>query len=194
MHDRVALVAAGVASGVLGTWMMNHAQRAWTVAADGAPPVSAGGKHDAREWQERDERRNANESAAQIAARVVTGRPLGPAALQVAAPLVHFTFGATMAGVYAGAAGRRADHLAAGLLFGAGLWLAADVVAMPVLGLSAPTTRRAPEKHLQALAAHLVYGGVTALALRALRAATGAPAMSELCRAASPAGQAWLVR
>ncbi|MGV3516777.1 DUF1440 domain-containing protein [Luteitalea sp.] len=168
-RTRVPMALAGVASGLVGTLAMNYAQRAWTLAADDVPPPSAGGKHDARDWQERDERRNANESVANIAAQLLIGRPLTRPALHVAAPIVHFTFGATMAGLFACSAGHRRSHVPTGLRFGAGLWLVADVIAMPVLGLSAPTTRRPAEKHLQALAAHLVYGGVTALALRAIR-------------------------
>jgi uncharacterized membrane protein YagU involved in acid resistance len=40
------------------------------------------------------------------------------------------------------------------------LWMTADEIAMPVLGLSEPTTRRPVEMHLQSLAAHVVYGVV----------------------------------
>ena len=102
-------------AGLAATWAMSEVQRVWTRAVDGRVPDSAGGKHDARDWQERSEHRNSNELAA------------------------------------------------AGLGFGAALWLVADVVAMPLLGLSRPTTRRRLEMHLQSLAAHLVYGITTEL-------------------------------
>jgi hypothetical protein len=40
------------------------------------------------------------------------------------------------------------------------LWITADEIAMPVLGLSEPTTRRRVEMHLQSFAAHVAYGVV----------------------------------
>jgi hypothetical protein len=50
--------------GLIGTWAMSEAQRAWSRAADDEVPPSAGGTHDARDWQERDEHQNSNELAA----------------------------------------------------------------------------------------------------------------------------------
>ena len=43
---------------------------------DGAAGESAGGRHDARDWQERSENQNANELAAQALARHTIGRRL----------------------------------------------------------------------------------------------------------------------
>ena len=57
-------ILAGAAGGLVGTWAMSHAQRLWTKAADTRVPESAGGKHDARDWQERSEHQNSNELAA----------------------------------------------------------------------------------------------------------------------------------
>jgi hypothetical protein len=44
---------------------MSEAQGLWTDAVDGDAPESAGGRHDARAWQERSEHQNSNELAAQ---------------------------------------------------------------------------------------------------------------------------------
>src|SRR3954467_15012489 len=96
--DRAVL--AGLLGGLAGTLAMNYAQRLWTRAVDGAPPPSAGGKHDARDWQEREEGRNANELAAQAIATTIGGRPFTERELKVAAPLLHFSFGASLGGVY----------------------------------------------------------------------------------------------
>src|SRR5437868_3485344 len=89
-------ILAGVAGGLAGTLAMNYAQRLWTRAADREAPPSAGGKHDARDWQEREEGRNANELAAQSIATTVANRPLTRDELTVAAPLIHFGFGAAV--------------------------------------------------------------------------------------------------
>jgi uncharacterized membrane protein YagU involved in acid resistance len=48
------------------------------------------------------------------------------------------------------------------------VWAAADEIAMPLFGLSRPTTRRPIEMHAQSFAAHIVYGVVTELGRRAV--------------------------
>ena len=82
-------MVAGAIAGLAGTFAMNEAQRAWTRVADGHAPDSAGGRHDARDWQERSEHQNSNELAAQGIAGVVLGRRLTRAELRFAAPLAH---------------------------------------------------------------------------------------------------------
>jgi uncharacterized membrane protein YagU involved in acid resistance len=139
---------------------MNIAQRMWTLAAGDRPPESAAGPHDARDWQEREEGRNSNEMAAQIAATTV-GRPLSDRELAVAASIVHFSFGAAVGAAYAVYVMRRGGRPRSGLGLGTALWLTADEIAMPVLGLSRSTLQRSPEKHLQSLVAHFVYGVAT---------------------------------
>ncbi len=72
---------AGAAAGLADTSAMSEAQRLWTYAVDGDAPESAGGRHDARDWQERSERQNSNDLAAQAiagygAATEVTRRAL----------------------------------------------------------------------------------------------------------------------
>jgi uncharacterized membrane protein YagU involved in acid resistance len=146
---------------------MNYAQRLWTLAAAGRPPDSAAGKHDARDWQERIEHQNSNELAAQAAASVTLDRPLTRRELAVAAPVIHFSFGAAVGAVYgAYAESHRRRRSGAGL--GTTLWLAADELAMPLLGLSRSTLRRPMEMHAQAFLAHLVYGVVAELVRRAV--------------------------
>ncbi len=163
-----ALIAGGI-GGLVGTWAMNEAQRLWTVVSDGRAPSSAGGRHDARDWQERTEHQNSNELAAQAAARQVLDRRLTQKELSAAAPAVHFLFGGAMGALYGAYAAHRRQR-SSGAAFGCGLWLAADEIAMPVLRLSRPTVERPVEMHMQALAAHLVYGVVTELTRRPLQA------------------------
>jgi putative membrane protein len=149
---------AGAIGGLAGTLIMNYAQRAWTRASGDRVPESAAGKHDARDWQERDEHQNSNELAAQTVAGWFTGRPLTREELRIAAPAIHFAFGALAGAVYGIQAGRHADQSRSGAGFGTALWLAADEVAMPLLGLSGPATQRPASMHLQSLASHLAYG------------------------------------
>src|SRR5688572_6036225 len=100
-NARVAKGAlAGASGGLAGTWAMNHFQASWSRAVHGVQPMSAAGKHDARDWQELAEGQNANELAAQTVADHTLGRPLERRELKVGATAIHFAFGAAMGGLY----------------------------------------------------------------------------------------------
>jgi uncharacterized membrane protein YagU involved in acid resistance len=165
----VKAAAAGVVGGLVGTWAMNQAQRVWSDAMDDRPPESAAGKHDARDWQERSENQNSNELAAQALATATIGRRLAERELAVAAAIVHFAFGAAVAGLYGVCVAPERRRTGLGVAMGIGLWLAADEFAMPRLGLSRPTSERPFEMHLQAFSAHVVYGFVTEVTRHAVR-------------------------
>ncbi len=165
-------IAAGAVAGAVGTWAMSEVQRLWTRVVDGGAPESAGGRHDARDWQERSEQQNSNELAANAVGSYFLGRSLTREELRVGAPLMHYMFGAAMGAVYGAYTERRqADRTGAG--FGTAVWLAADEIAMPLLGLSDSTARRPVEMHLQSLVAHLVYGTATEMTRRSVRAQFG---------------------
>jgi putative membrane protein len=163
---------AGFIAGLAGTWTMSEFQGWWSRAVDGREPHSAGGRHDARDWQERNEGRNANELAAQAVATHAVGRDLTRAELKVAAPAVHYVFGSTLATMYGGLA-ETSPHVTAGVGIGYGVavWAAADEVAMPILGLARRGQQYPVEAHLQSLAAHLVYGMTTEIVRRGVRIA-----------------------
>jgi uncharacterized membrane protein YagU involved in acid resistance len=159
---------------------MNQAQRLWTLVADGDAPDSAADQHDARDWQERTEHQNANELAAQALARLTIDRQLSGRELAIAATLIHFSFGAMMGSLFGMYAERRSrTRLSSGAAFGATVWLAADEIAMPLVGLSHSTLRRPMEMHLQSFAAHLVYGVIAECVRRMARALPPQPSMSE---------------
>ncbi len=152
---------AGAVGGLAGTLAMNYAQRLWTLAADRGAPSSAAGPHDARDWQERSEDQNSNEMAAQALARATINRRLSDRELSILAPAIHFSFGAAAGAIYHGAYLHPVSHdRRSGTLFGSALWLVADEIAMPVLGLSRSTLQRPVEMHCQSFVAHLVYGVV----------------------------------
>lgn len=85
---------------------------------------------------------------------------------QTFGPVVHYAFGGLMGGLYGMAAELRPDVTRGlGTLFGAALFLAADQIVVPALGLSKKPTETPIATHAQELASHLVYGA----ALDALR-------------------------
>jgi uncharacterized membrane protein YagU involved in acid resistance len=164
-------VVAGIIGGIVATYVKDHVQAWWSKAVDGYESNSAGGRHDSRDWQERYEEENANELAAQAIAERTIDRDLTRDELQVAAPLLHYTFGASMGAIYGGLA-EKADEvpLMSGAGFGTALWVAADEVAMPLLGLSKRKGELPFEAHAQSFAAHLVFGLTTELVRRGVRA------------------------
>jgi hypothetical protein len=153
-------MVAGAVGGLAGTLAMNYAQRLWTLMVDGDAPPSAAGPHDARDWQERTENQNANETAAQTLACATIDRRLSHRELSIAAPVIHFGFGAAVGAMYAALLDGAAEDRPSGTALGVAVWLGADEIAMPLLGLSGSTLQRPAEMHCQSLVAHLVYGVV----------------------------------
>jgi len=163
---------AGFVGGLVGTWVMSEYQGLWSRVVSGREPQSPGGRHDARDWQEKNEGGdNANEHAAQAVATHTAGRRLTDRELEVAAPAMHYLFGSTISAGYGIVAERAAWASAgAGTGFGTLVWAGADEIAMPVIGWSRPRTYPV-ESHLHSLTAHLVFGLTTELARRAVRRA-----------------------
>jgi putative membrane protein len=64
----------------------------------------------------------------------------------------------------------REAPLAVGAAFGTAVWLGADELAMPALGLSRRDVDYPLEAHAQSFAAHIVFGVTTDLVRRAVRA------------------------
>lgn len=83
---------------------------------------------------------------------------------------MHYGFG-TVTGAAYGVAAEVAPASAAGegLPFGTFVWLTADEIAVPALGLSKPAGQYPVSTHVYALASHLVYGLTLELSRRAVR-------------------------
>jgi hypothetical protein len=169
----VAGVVAGLVGGLAGTWAMTQFQAVWSKAAGDHEPeaASAGGRHDARDWQERVEGTNANELAADAIARRTIERPLTREELEKAAPALHYAFGAVMGAIYGGLREiSPAVRSMGGSGWGTTVWAAADGLAVPMLGLSRPKTDYPLEAHAQSYGAHLVFGVTTEFVRRGVRA------------------------
>lgn len=91
---------------------------------------------------------------------------------KIAGPAVHYAFAAAMGALYGGLAEvMDVTTLGFGTGFGAALFIGADEIAVPALGLSDMSNEVAPSKHLYGLVSHLVYSAATEAARRPLRAA-----------------------
>jgi putative membrane protein len=167
-------MVAGLAGGLIASWTMNQFQSAWTRIAEGAekshgaqsmqPSEGSQGEQDTAEPDD------ATVKTAKIISRNVLGHELQESEKETAGAAVHYAFGTLTGGLY-GALAEVTPQVtsATGLPFGAGFWLLADEISVPLLGLSKGPTEYPVSTHAYALASHLVYGVTTELSRRAVR-------------------------
>ena len=156
-------IAAGVVAGLVATAAMTGFQGLWSEASkamsDGEDEVEHSGQGGQKEQQRADQDESSTVKVAQIVADKVLGRTLDEPGKKFGGEVVHFAFGAVTGAEY----GALAEYIpiataGAGMPFGASVWLTADEIALPALGLSKPPTAYPPSLHLYAFSAHLVYG------------------------------------
>jgi hypothetical protein len=93
--------------------------------------------------------------------------------------LAHFAYGAVTGALY-GFAFRRAG-LVGGALYGVGIWSASYLGWIPIFSILRPATDHPPRRNALMLAAHVVWGALTAWGVRELiRSHRGAFAGGEL--------------
>jgi len=154
---------AGVAGGLLASFLMEQFQAAWSAAAEAIVPrkKKGGRKSDP-----------ATVKAANLVAEKITGRKLPPDYKALGGEAVHYGMGASSAAVY----GLLAEvapvvTIGDGAAFGTSLWLLADELGVPAAGLSKSAREIPITTHLYALASHLVYGWITETVRQAVRRA-----------------------
>ncbi len=161
--DLIKGLLAGLAGGLLASFLMEQFQSAWSGAAEA---LQSGKKRGGRKPD------SATVRAANVVFEKVAGRKVPREYKPLAGEAVHYGMGATSAAVY-GALAEVAPlvTLGDGTGFGTGVWLLADEVAVPAAGLSKPPKEIPVSTHIYALASHLVYGWITETVRRAVRRA-----------------------
>lgn len=161
-------LAAGVIGGLAASFVMEQFQALWTKLAEG-DKQKQNGQQQASSSSEEEE--PANEKAAEAISESVFHHDLTKPEKKTAGEAVHYAMGATSGAIY-GAMAEVIPEVAVGegLPFGAAVWLLADDVVVPALGLSKPPTAYPASRHIYALASHLVYGLTTDLVRRGVRA------------------------
>lgn len=149
-------LAAGIVAGLVAAWVMGQFHQLASRAPGMPEPVA-----------------NAEDPTEKTAAVLSEGllhHALSPEEKKTAGPIVHYAFGATVAGVY-GATAEFAPAVTKGLgaPFGVAVWLGAHAITVPALGLSEPITRSPGPAEAIEFAAHLVYGAVTEALRRLIR-------------------------
>jgi putative membrane protein len=158
---------AGAAAGVVASWMMN-------VFFAGASKAKQAVEDPEQRAREQLEQAAAGDDATQkVADAVAVGladRHLSKAEKQVVGPLVHYGFGGLMGGLYGAIAEvMPASRIGVGTLFGSALFLGADEVMVPLLGLGQPATEEPAASMATHWVGHLVYGATVELLRRGIR-------------------------
>lgn len=168
-------LVAGAVSGLAATFVMTQAQKAMGRLSE-SRAVAEHPQHSERRGEPGSARQRTGDDATVKAAsalwRKVTGHAPSQQVKEIGGPLLHYGMGAVSGAVYGATAERKKLPRWVGLPFGAALFAAADVLAVPLLGLAKPPRRHPVQVYGRALAAHLVYGltteALTPLARRAL--------------------------
>ncbi len=119
--------------------------------------------------KKKEEKESATVKAAEMVSEGAFDHKLTKKEKEIAGPAMHYAMGATSGAIY-GVASSLApiSTFGAGIPFGAAVWLIADDVAVPALGLSKSPTEFPLSTHAYALSSHLVYGLATDLTRRLL--------------------------
>lgn len=156
-------VLAGAIGGFIASWAMNHVHG----LAESAAKFAASNGEDrsrSRDSSENEPSNDEGQEPATVATAMAVSRRVFRVELtdeqkRAAGPMVHYGYGTAMGALYGGLCEMvPSAGTAAGIPFGALLWLVGDEIAVPLLGLSSPPTKAPPSGHADALAAHAVYG------------------------------------
>ena len=166
-------ILAGVAGGLAASWMMNQFIAGAGPALQHAVQSEEENAEQEKqtEQQARDPQPDATMKTADAIVNTVTGgEHLSWEAKQKGGPMVHYSFGALMGGVYGGLAEYSPlVRSGFGITFGAVLFAVADLVAVPALDLSGSPKEAPASSYATPLAAHIVYGATTELVRRIVR-------------------------
>jgi putative membrane protein len=176
-------LAAGLAGGLVASWVMNQFQKIWSRETEGvekphgAQSLKPSGGHMAVEEMKREpeanteEQEDATEKLASAISENILQHQLTKDEKKLAGAAVHYAFGTMMGAAY-GVAAEFVPQVGTGvgLPFGAVFWVVGDEVAVPLLGLAEAPTEYPLSTHAYALCSHLVYGLTTEAVRRALRA------------------------
>lgn len=156
--------AAGAVAGLAATFVMTQVQKvagrfsSSRAAAEHPQHSTWRGEPGSARQQSGDD---ATVRAASAVWHRVTGHSPSQRVKEIGGPLLHYGMGAAAGAFYGATAGRTRIPRWAGLPFGAAVFVAADVIAVPLLGLAEPPRRHPVQVYGRALVAHLAFGLAT---------------------------------
>ena len=172
-------LAAGVIGGLAGGFVMNQFQSLWSSltgdekdSEHAHTPRQSGRKSDAHQERQSNDELDppATVKLADAISETVFDHELSEDEKEPAGQAVHYGFSLVTGGIYGVTAELEPEAtIGAGAPFGAAVWLVADEITVPLVGLSKGPTAYPLSKHAYSLASHLVYGVATEAARRAVR-------------------------
>jgi putative membrane protein len=174
-HSKIKGLAAGAIGGLVASWIMGYVHAALGAQQQQQQKSGDGASQPARRQEQQQQQQQAEGEDATVKAAVAIAeavhREIPPEKKKTAGSLVHYAYGTLVGGLYGMAAEEwRPVREGEGALFGAGLWLVSDEIAVPALKLSKAPRDYPLKAHAGALVSHLVYGVTTELVRRGLRA------------------------
>ncbi len=172
---------AGAVAGLAAGYLMTLFQKGWS----NAEKKFAGNKKDEKNLnknvpehrehnpgEDQEQGDDATVKTAEAISENVFDHKLTKDEKKVAGPAVHYAFAAAMGALYGGLS-EVTDIPKAGFgsAFGSALFVGADEIAVPALGLSKMPQEVQLSKHVYGLVSHLVYSAATEAVRRPLRAA-----------------------
>ena len=163
-------VLAGVAGGLAASYAMNQFQHLWLKLGD-----SRNGGQRRPEALEPDESAPATVKAGTAVVEAITHEEPSREVKKALGPAVHYVFGAGMGALYGIASEYKPVARAGfGTGYGTAVFVAADEIGVPLMGLSKLPAEVPLGQHLYAWVSHVVYGatleGVRRLTRKALAA------------------------
>lgn len=161
---------AGIAGGLVASWIMNE-----FMSGPGKKlqeSVQTQTQTQPRRGKSQSEDEDATMKAADAIVEISTGgRHLSREEKEKAGPIVHYSYGGLVGGLYGALAEYwHAPTAGFGTAFGTVLFGAGDLVAVPALHLSPSSDGQPPSAYVNPFLSHLVYGSTTELVRRGLRA------------------------
>ncbi|HEX5236792.1 MAG TPA: DUF1440 domain-containing protein [Silvibacterium sp.] len=163
---------AGIAGGLIASWVMNEFMagpgKKIQAAVEGAVHTDQPQQQQKKDGKEEDATMKAADAVVEI---TTGGRHLSHEGRKKGGPIVHYSYGALMGGLYGSAAEYlKASRAGLGTVFGSLLFVAGDLIAVPAFGLGPSATEQPASAMVNPFAAHLVYGSTTEVVRRAVRA------------------------
>lgn len=147
----------GLSAGLISTWIMTKSQGQ-------IKKVQKNFSDDQGEEEREDQDQSQDEDPSTVklankVSNVVVQHPIPEKNKPVAGQIVHYGFGASMGALY-GALNYKnhRETFASGVAYGVLVWLVADNMLVPLMGLSKSPLNTSMKTHLYALGSHLVYG------------------------------------
>lgn len=160
-------ILAGVAGGLVASWVMNQ----WSAGPGSALSDKLETPEEKQQLSAGSDGEDATmKTADKLASITQGGQHLTHEQRAQGGPVVHYTFGALMGGVYGGLAEYSSiARFGFGTAFATALFVGGDLLAVPTLGLSKPLSEYPASSFANPFTAHLVYGATTDLVRRLLR-------------------------